>query len=107
MLTVAEASTGWRIEMCIRDSVQVVTMSQLPSAQILRDGPDTVPNVIAGQFQRGLVVSDATQGNMNMRMLGIEVLDGHPLQLRSEILLHPVHQIAGKPVKVNPLAELR
>ena len=87
--------------------IQVVTMSQLPGAQILRDGPDAVANVIAGQFQSGFVVPDAAQGNMYMRMLSIEMRDGHPLQLRSEVFLHPRHEIAGQPVKVEPLAELR
>src|SRR5947209_12796066 len=82
-------------------------MSQLPGTEVLRDGPDSMANVVAGQFQSRTVLTNAPQGDMNMGMLSIEMRHGHPFQLCSEVPLHPRHQISGQLVKVEPFAKLR
>src|SRR5882757_9854979 len=82
-------------------------MSQLPGTEVLRDGADSVANVVARQFQSRSALTNAPQGDMYMGMLSIEMRHGHPFQLCSEVSLHACHQLSGQPVKVEPFAELR
>ena len=74
----------------------------MPGTEVLRDGPDSMANVVAGQFQSRSVLTNAPQGDMYMGMLSIEMRHGHPFQLCSEVSLHACHQLSAQPIKVEP-----
>ena len=38
---------------------------------------------------------------MNVRVVGVPVIDGGPIELRAEILLHLAHQLAGEGFEVR------
>ena len=38
---------------------------------------------------------------MNVRVVGVPVIDGGPIELRAEILLHLSHQLAGEGFEVG------
>jgi hypothetical protein len=49
------------------------------------------------------VLGDAAHEYMDMRIVGIPVIDRHPVEPGFEILLHPAHEIAGEGPKVLKL----
>ena len=55
-------------------------------------GPDVVP----ADNKVGTVVRAAAHENVDMRMLGIPVVDGDPVEPRAEIARGPIHQLTGK-----------
>jgi hypothetical protein len=61
---------------------------KLAGAQILRDVADTLPNEVPAEAKRPIFRSYASQGNMNMRVLGIEVSRRDPFEARTKIGLH-------------------
>ena len=61
---------------------------KLAGAQILRDVADTLPNEVPAETKRPTFRSYASQRNMNMRVLGIEVSRRYPFEPRTEIGLH-------------------
>ena len=61
---------------------------KLAGAQILRDVADTLPNEVPAETKRPTFRSYASQRNMNMRVLGIEVSRRYPFETRAEIGLH-------------------
>lgn len=61
---------------------------KLASAQILRDAADTLPNEVPAEAKGPTFRSYASQRNMNMRVLGIEMRRRYPFETRAEIGLH-------------------
>jgi len=61
---------------------------KLASAQILRDVADTLPNKVPAETKRPTFRSYASQRNMNMRVLGIEMGRRYPFETCAEIGLH-------------------
>jgi hypothetical protein len=58
-----------------------------------------------GKPERGSAVVNAAKHNVHVRVLGIVMNDGDPLQFCEEALLDPFHQTASVPFKIHPLAE--
>src|SRR5579871_3468307 len=61
---------------------------KLASAQILSNVADTLPNEVPAEAKRSTLRSYASQRNMNMRVLRIEVSRRYPFETRAEIGLH-------------------
>jgi len=61
---------------------------KLASAQILRDVADTLPNEVPAETKRPTFRSYASQRNVNMRVLSIEMRRRYPFETRAEIGLH-------------------
>ena len=61
---------------------------KLAGAQILRDVADTLPHEVPAETKRLTLCSYASQRNMNMRVLGIEMGRRDPFEMRAEIGLH-------------------
>ena len=61
---------------------------KLAGAQILRDVADNLPNKVPADTKRPTFRSYASQRNMNMRVLGIEMGRRYPFETRAKIGLH-------------------
>ena len=61
---------------------------KLAGAQLLRDVADTFPNEVPAETKGPTFRSRASQRNMNMRVLRIEVSRRYPFETRAEIGLH-------------------
>ena len=68
--------------------VEFRPIPKLARAQILRDVADTLPNKVPAETKRPSFGSNASQRNMDMRVLGIEVSHRHPFETRAKIGLH-------------------
>src|SRR3546814_11692560 len=53
-------------------------------------------DIVAGDDEIGALLVTAAQNDVGVGMAGVEVVDRHPVELRSEILLHPRHQSPGE-----------
>ena len=53
------------------------------------------------------VVSDAPDNDVNMRVLRVVVLNRHPFEVRSQILLHLLDQIARQAGQIDPITKFR
>jgi hypothetical protein len=69
-------------------SIQFRPIPKLAGAQILRDVADTLLNKVPAEAKRPTFRSHASQRNMNMRVLGIEMGRRDPFETRAEIGLH-------------------
>src|SRR3546814_9312845 len=49
----------------------------------------TMADIVAGDDEIGALLVTAAQNDVGVGMAGVEVVDRHPVELRSEILLHP------------------
>ena len=77
-----------------------------PRPQFLRDevggaGAYSCLDVVARDHEVLPVIGTAAQDDVDVRVVGIPVIDGGPIELRAEILLHLVHQIAGEGFEVR------
>jgi len=68
--------------------IQFCPIPKLAGAQILRDVADTLPHEVPAETKRLTLCSYASQRNMNMRVLRIEVSHRYPFEPRTEIDLH-------------------
>jgi hypothetical protein len=68
--------------------IQFRPIPKLASAQILRDVADTLPNEVPAEAKGPTFRSYASQRNMNMRVLRIEVGRRYPFEARTKIGLH-------------------
>ena len=65
---------------------------------------DSLPDVLPCEIQVRFVIADTPKGDMDMRVLGIEMRHRDPLQAGAEVLLHPRNEIARR-FQVDPVAE--
>ena len=75
---------------CLR-GIEGRPKSQLSRAQILRDLANAAFHIITTQAQGPAIGSRAPQSDMHVRMFGIAMDHGHPLQRTAEILVHTEH----------------
>ena len=68
--------------------IQFRPIPKLASAQILRDVADTLPNEVPAEAKGPTFPSHASQRNMDMRVLGIEMRRRYPFETRAEIGFH-------------------
>src|SRR5262245_7449880 len=63
-------------------------------------------DIIAGHDQILPLVISPANDDVGMRMPGVEVIDGHPIQLGVEITLHLGHQVANERLEVRKAGSL-
>ena len=64
-------------------------------------------HVVAFETERFSILADATQSDVNVGVIGIEVRYSNPFEVGIEIPCHALHQLAGQLHKVYLVSELR
>ena len=67
---------------------------------------DAVGDIVTGDVEGLAVVRDAAQEDMGVRVAGVVMIDRDPVELRSEIYLHLLHQRAGSLAQVGQFRSL-
>src|SRR5580700_1827899 len=62
------------------DSVEFSAIAQLPGTQVCGNASDPLLHILAAQTQRLAVISPATDHHVNMRMLGVVMLNCDPFE---------------------------
>ncbi len=73
------------------DNLPVGTRSKIEIDQLRCPRGEPSANIFAGDDQILTAIIDATHQNMGMRMAGIEMVDGDPIELRAKVLLDLRH----------------
>jgi hypothetical protein len=58
-------------------------------------------------MERLSIASDTPQGNVDMRVFGIVMGHGNPLQRTVQVPFHLAHKVAGESQQINTVAEFR
>src|SRR6266700_4211537 len=77
-------------------NLQLRSWAKLARDEVAGAGAQARSNIIPANDEVGTVVSAAPHKDMNMRMLGVPVVDGHPIEPRPEITRGLVHQFPSK-----------
>ena len=77
--------------------------SQLKRHPFRRAGAKAVADVVAADDQILAVVGAAADQHVNVRVVGIPVIDGDPVEAGPEVALGVLHQFAGEGAKVGHL----
>ena len=56
---------------------------------------NTMRNIVAGDVEGLAVLGDAPNQDMRVRVTRVEVIDGDPVEVGAQVLLHLCHQVAG------------
>ena len=67
----------------------------------LRTSAHPVADVIAGDDEVFAALVLAADDDMAVGMPGVEMIDGHPIELRPEILLHVAHEVADEGLEIG------
>ncbi len=81
--------------------IQFAPIPELACAVVLRNGSDSLLNVVAAELERLAIPGPASQGDMDMRMLRVVVNYGDPFQLGTSVLLNSLQHIAGQPLEAS------
>ncbi|KTE24089.1 hypothetical protein ATE69_13625 [Sphingopyxis sp. H071] len=87
---------------CMTD-FQIGAKTQFLGNQIQGTGAHAVADIVAGDNQIAAIFGNAAHDNMDVRMLGIPMISGGPVERGAEVLFHLPHQIAGKTFEVGHL----
>ncbi len=68
--------------------------------QFIGASPHAIGDVVTGDDQVLAPVVLATQDDMGVGVIGVPVVHRHPVQLGTQVLFHPLHQVAGIAVQV-------
>jgi hypothetical protein len=86
---------------------EVRLRSQFQGRPLLGAQPHAIGNVVLGNNEILARVVLAADDDMTVRMAGIEMIDGDPIELRSKVLCYLAHDVAGEAAKVGkPVAIL-
>src|SRR5262249_43124483 len=88
------------------EGIQFGPKSKLRRTQIFCVAPYTLLDVVTAEPKRAGFRLTA-EGNVDVRVAGIEVRDCNPLQTSAQIPFHPGEQFSGMPSQVEPFAEFR
>ncbi|EGY00786.1 hypothetical protein AZA_86051 [Nitrospirillum viridazoti Y2] len=86
--------------------VDIAAQPQLLCDQVLSAGAHPLLDVVAGDDEVLAVVRDAPHDDVDVRVLGVPVIDGHPIELGAEVLLHLADQLAGVALEVGHLGRI-
>ena len=64
-------------------------------------------DVVGLQVNWPPIESYAPEGNVDVRMLGVEMTDSYPFEGNADIPLDLSHQITSEPREINAIAEFR
>ncbi|OIQ93574.1 hypothetical protein GALL_244220 [mine drainage metagenome] len=82
-------------------NVEIGPWPEFQGDQILGAGTHPLFDVISGDDEILAIVGDAAHDDVDMRMLGVPVIDGDPIKLGAEVFFHLPDQIAGKALEVG------
>ena len=71
--------------------------------QVLSAGAQAVADVITGDDEIGTVLRDASHQQMDVRIVGVPVIDRDPVKLGPEVALHLSDEVAGEGLEVGHL----
>src|SRR5579885_3215131 len=81
--------------------VAIGARAQLLGDQVARPVAHAFVDIVACDDEVLAVVTNAAHDQVDMRVLGVPVVDRHPVEPRREILLHLADQVAGEPLEVR------
>jgi hypothetical protein len=90
----------------IRSPVVLGQLTELLRALVLRDGADAFLHIFPTQMQRVSVAPDP-QSDVHVRVFGIAVSHGNPLQRSVQVPFHPAQNVAGESEQIDAVAKLR
>ena len=80
---------------------------KLPSTQILHNAPNSTLHIVVIEAEWLAIIADASKSYVDVRVVGIEVADRHPLEPGPEVLFHLLHQAIGQTLQVDAVTEFR
>jgi hypothetical protein len=83
--------------------IEIAAQSQLLCDQVLGAGAHPLLDVVAGDDEVLAAVGDTAHDDVDMRVLRVPVIDGDPVELSAEILLHLADQLAGEALQAGHL----
>jgi hypothetical protein len=83
--------------------LQLGLPAQFPSNDLAGPLANAVGDIVAGDVEGLAVLRDAAEEDMGVRMAGVVMIDGDPVELRPEVGFHLLHQIAGGLARVRQL----
>ena len=103
-----EIGPAFRLDLTPQVAADLVigARSQLLGDEVLRAGAHAFLDVVAGDDEVLAVVSPSPQDDMDMRVVGVPVIDADPVELRAQVLLHLPHQFAGIGLEVAHLGRV-
>ena len=81
--------------------IEIGARSQLLGDELARPVAHALLDVVARDHEVLAIVPHAAHDQVDMRMLGVPVIDGDPVELRAEIFFHLADEIAGEGSKVR------
>ena len=85
----------------IAADVDVGSRPEFLCNEIRGAGTHPILDVVASDHEILSIIGLAAQDDVDMRVVGIPVIDGGPIELRAKILLHLAHQLARKGFEVR------
>ena len=69
--------------------------------------PQAMGHIFARQEKLGPVTAHPAHDHMHVRVIGVVMIDGHPMESNAEVPFHPLHHVAGEAfeivaIKANP-----
>ena len=80
--------------------------AQLLRHEILCASTHAFLDVVARDDEILAVVGAAAQDDVDVGIVGVPMINAHPVQLGAEVLLHLVHQVAGEDLEVRHLGRI-
>jgi hypothetical protein len=97
-----EASQPFRLHLGSQlvGDVDLGLRSELKRHQLASAMADAMRDIVAGDVEHPPLISNAAHQDMGVRVAGVVVVDGDPVETRSEIALDLSHEIAGEGAQV-------
>ena len=86
------------------DALQLLLGAQFQGDEVLRAMADAVADVVARHHEVLAAVVMASDDDMGVRMPGVEMIDGGPVEPGVQVLLHGRHEITHKRLEVRHAA---
>jgi hypothetical protein len=83
------------------------SISELHCCEMLGNGSKTILGILSIKFELDALYIEASQSDVNMRMLRIEMCYGHPFDRHTEIGLDPAHYVPREALEIETLTEFR
>lgn len=80
--------------------LELTLQPEFPFHQLACPVADAMGDVVAGDVQDLAVIGDAAHQDVGVRMTGVVVVDGDPVEARVKVCLHLPHEIAGEGAQV-------
>ena len=79
---------------------------QLGESQVLRARPEIVADVVAGDDEIGTLVGLPAHKQMDVRIVGVPMIDRDPIEPRAQVRLHLAHEVARVFAQVRQLGRI-